>query len=629
MAKSKDLFDDTTMTFGEHLEVLRMHLWKAIIGLVLCVTLALFFGNHVITIIQKPINDALQTHGLVAQDDVSGFDLLKWIRSGFSGDAGNAPAGISGAGLRPLAELPELRRIDLRGTEISGEALRALKVARPAAELLLDPLAVAGLADWKPLGAQARLNDEFQLVALIVRHPQFADAQLPRLADHPQLEHLDLAGTGISHRGLAVLQELPALKSLSLRSTAVSDAALESVQAVAGLEELDISRTAVSDRGLERLGSLSRLRRLAIGGPQITDAGMPALARLRGLRELDLRGARLSDAGVAHLSQLRELTALHLAGNSITDAGVESLTVLGGIERLTLAGTSLTDRGAALLAGFPRLRELSFFDEQRSAQEAAAGERVDAADERTITVSVQPSQLAAVLNRADPQAYPAPQPEAGERPVRLSIAAPEFKEFRETAVNVKKPVTLNVQEAFLMYLKVAFISGLVLASPWVFYQLWLFVAAGLYPHERRYVHVYLPVSVVLFAGGALFCFFLVFPFVLRFLLGFNAWLGVYPQIRMSEWVSFAIMMPVMFGLSFQLPLVMLFLERISIFEAKDYREKRRMAILVISIVSMLMTPADPMSMLLMMFPLLALYELGIFMCSVSPAQPNPFAGEAA
>ncbi|QDT99817.1 twin-arginine translocase subunit TatC [Gimesia aquarii] len=189
-----------------------------------------------------------------------------------------------------------------------------------------------------------------------------------------------------------------------------------------------------------------------------------------------------------------------------------------------------------------------------------------------------------------------------------------------------EPVTLAVQEAFTtIYLKVSFVAGLVFASPWVIYQIWLFVAAGLYPHERKYVYIYLPISIFLFLGGALFCFYAVFPFVLNFLLGFNKLLGVNPQIRLSEWISFAITLPVMFGLSFQLPLIMLFLERISIFTVKDYHEKRRMAILIIAIISMLMTPADPMSMLLMMLPLIFLYELGILMCKFFPsATASPF-----
>ena len=102
------------------------------------------------------------------------------------------------------------------------------------------------------------------------------------------------------------------------------------------------------------------------------------------------------------------------------------------------------------------------------------------------------------------------------------------------------------------------------------------------------------------------------------MLDFNAWLGIKPQIRISDWISFAVTLPLMFGISFQLPLVMLFLERISIFDVPTYREKRRISILVIAVISMLLTPTDPWSMLAMMFPLILLYELGIIMCGYSP-----------
>ena len=135
-------------------------------------------------------------------------------------------------------------------------------------------------------------------------------------------------------------------------------------------------------------------------------------------------------------------------------------------------------------------------------------------------------------------------------------------------------------------------------------------------------------SGLLFFVGVVFCFYLVFPFVLKFLLGFNEILGIQPQIRLSEWISFAVTLPLLFGISFQLPLVMLFMERLSILEVSDYREKRRMSILVIAILSMFLTPADPISMLMMMFPLCALYELGILLCEFSPAK-SPFDGELA
>jgi sec-independent protein translocase protein TatC len=208
-----------------------------------------------------------------------------------------------------------------------------------------------------------------------------------------------------------------------------------------------------------------------------------------------------------------------------------------------------------------------------------------------------------------------PEPPQDSKPEPIEIRVPR-SQVTPKIITTQGIITTGPEEAFMIYMKVALITGLVLSSPWVFYQLWLFVAAGLYPHERKYVYIYLPMSLFLFLGGALFCFFAVLPFVLKFLIGFNAWLDLSPQIRIGEWISFAVMLPLMFGLSFQLPLVMLFLERISIFQVKDYREKRRISILVISILSMVLTPSDPVSMMLMMIPLVLLYEFGIFLCTL-------------
>lgn len=245
-----------------------------------------------------------------------------------------------------------------------------------------------------------------------------------------------------------------------------------------------------------------------------------------------------------------------------------------------------------------------------------------------VSVSVLPSQLAAALHAADSKAYPEIKPSKDEKPISLRLQSPIFSEWREAAERTLRPVTLNVQEGFMTYLKVSLVAGFVVASPWIFYQIWLFVAAGLYPHERKYVHLYLPMALGLFLGGAVFCFYAVLPFVLDFLLGFNTKLGIVPQIRLSEWISFALLLPVMFGLSFELPLVMVLLERLQILDVNTYREKRRMAILVIAILSMFLTPGEPISMMSMMIPLVILYEFGIWLCSIRPSNSSPF-GEPA
>jgi sec-independent protein translocase protein TatC len=263
-------------------------------------------------------------------------------------------------------------------------------------------------------------------------------------------------------------------------------------------------------------------------------------------------------------------------------------------------------------------------EEQEKERKKSQGE-TDKEIDQGILVELRARDLAWQLHESYPDTYKAP-PADDERKIRITLWAEQFAQFKRAREMALQPITLTVQEAFMTYIKVSVVAGLVLSAPWLFYQIWMFVAAGLYPHEKKYVYVFLPISTILFLTGAFFCFFAVFPFVLQFLLSFNDWLDTAPQIRLSEWISFAIVLPVMFGLSFQLPLVMLFLERITVFEVKTYQEQRRMAILVIAIISMLLTPADPMSMMLMMIPLCLLYELGIMMCRMMESK-QPFKPE--
>ena len=186
--------------------------------------------------------------------------------------------------------------------------------------------------------------------------------------------------------------------------------------------------------------------------------------------------------------------------------------------------------------------------------------------------------------------------------------------------------SLNTQETFMIYMKASILVGVVLASPWVFYQIWSFVAAGLYPHERRYVHLFLPMSLALFLAGAAVAFFLAFDKVLAFLLSFNRMMGIDPDLRINEWLSFVLLLPLGFGISFQLPLVMLFLERIGLLSVKTYLSSWRLAILVIFVLAMILTPTgDPYTLLLMACPLTVLYFGGVLLCKVMPKPKSRFA----
>jgi sec-independent protein translocase protein TatC len=183
--------------------------------------------------------------------------------------------------------------------------------------------------------------------------------------------------------------------------------------------------------------------------------------------------------------------------------------------------------------------------------------------------------------------------------------------------------TMNVMEAFLVYFKVVAMTGLVISSPWVFYQLWAFVAAGLYPHEKKYVHRYLPLSVGLFLAGVVVCQVMVIPNAIRSLLWFNQWLDLEPDLRLNEWLTFAILLPLVFGVSFQTPLVMLFLAKIGIMDAAAFRKKRFVAWFILCVFAAMVTPSDALSMLMLMIPMWGLYELGILMVQYSAPPPEP------
>lgn len=186
---------------------------------------------------------------------------------------------------------------------------------------------------------------------------------------------------------------------------------------------------------------------------------------------------------------------------------------------------------------------------------------------------------------------------------------------------------LGLQEPFLLWFKAGLVVAFLVASPGIFYHVWQFISAGLYPHERRYVYFFLPTSLLLFWAGAALAFFLIFNMVIDFLLEFNASLGIEASPRVTDYMEMAVLLPLGFGISFQLPLVMLILERLGILSIKLYVTQWRMAILIIAFLSMILTPNDVGSMLGMAIPLIVLYFIGIGMCKYLP-RSDMLRGEA-
>ncbi len=182
--------------------------------------------------------------------------------------------------------------------------------------------------------------------------------------------------------------------------------------------------------------------------------------------------------------------------------------------------------------------------------------------------------------------------------------------------------TFSSLEGFMIWLKTGLVAGVVIACPGIFWHIWEFLAAGLYPHERRYVYWYMPLSITLFLSGIALAHFAIFPLVLGFLLNYNLTLDVEFEPRLTDYMSFAILLPLGFGIAFQLPVVMVALNRFGIVSVEFFVEKWRIAVLAIAFVSMLLTPADLYSMLGMFIPLTLLYFVGIFLCRFMPRGPG-------
>jgi sec-independent protein translocase protein TatC len=230
-------------------------------------------------------------------------------------------------------------------------------------------------------------------------------------------------------------------------------------------------------------------------------------------------------------------------------------------------------------------------------------------------VEVDLARLAEAIKKVSPDAKVLPESELAGKIVALPMAykkADWIEAVGKYAEKKRAIISLAPLETFMVYFMVCMVSGLVIASPWVFYQIWVFIAAGLYRHERYYVMKFLPFSLGLFLGGVFLCFFLVLPFTLKFLLDFNAWLNIEPSLRINEWMSFATILPLIFGICFQTPLVMLLIERLGIVTIDDFKKKRQIALFVIVVAAAVITPTgDPMTMMLLAVPMYGLYELGI------------------
>ncbi len=183
-----------------------------------------------------------------------------------------------------------------------------------------------------------------------------------------------------------------------------------------------------------------------------------------------------------------------------------------------------------------------------------------------------------------------------------------------------KLVFTGLPEAFFTYLKVALLAGIGLAAPVIFYQFWMFVAPGLYQKEKKLMIPIVILSTFFFMGGALFGYFIVFPWGFKFFLGFASD-TIQPLPSMKEYLSFAAKLLLAFGIAFELPMVITFMARLGLVSVDFLKKNRKYALLLFFIGSAILTPPDVITQIMMAFPLMFLYELSIIGARIFGRKP--------
>ena len=181
-------------------------------------------------------------------------------------------------------------------------------------------------------------------------------------------------------------------------------------------------------------------------------------------------------------------------------------------------------------------------------------------------------------------------------------------------------IAVEIQETFFTAMKVAFFGGFIISLPVIFWQLWLFLAPGLYDHEKKLVVPFVFFATLMFLLGAAFAYYIVVPIGFDFLIAFgNSVVSVLPSI--GKYVGFFTKLMIGFGIAFELPVITFFLAKIGIVNDQMLKDFFRYAVVLIFIISAILTPPDVISQVLMAAPLLILYGVSIYIAKVfNPAQ---------
>ncbi len=179
-------------------------------------------------------------------------------------------------------------------------------------------------------------------------------------------------------------------------------------------------------------------------------------------------------------------------------------------------------------------------------------------------------------------------------------------DFLVRAIPMEKLNFFAPAEAFMARMKISFVLGLMTAFPFILFKIWSFVAPGLFANERKKLYPFIVTSSVLFYVGVIFCYYILIPIVLEFLMGFGTD-KLTPMISVSMYFGFVARLCFTFGLVFQLPIVVFLLSMLGIVTPQFLLRQWRYAVVIIFVASAILTPPDPASQVLMAIPILLLY----------------------
>lgn len=197
--------------------------------------------------------------------------------------------------------------------------------------------------------------------------------------------------------------------------------------------------------------------------------------------------------------------------------------------------------------------------------------------------------------------------------MKFNLTYPYLHIAEKTPVSL---VFLAPAEAFWMHMKVSFVASFIFALPLIFYQIWKFISPGLKSNEKKYLVPFLIISTALFLMGSLFCFLIILPFAMTFLLGYKTG-SLNPMISVGSYIDFCLKFILAFGAIFELPLVIIFLTKFGIVSPATLSKNRKYAILFSFIAAAILTPTpDAFNQILMSIPIIILYEIGILLSRI-------------